>query len=66
MVNKCRNRIEGSMPNPYPFRFLKLVEAPSSFLYQYSFHNNIQPEMAFFGERMLEKSKNQVTFLLMN
>ncbi|WP_286137668.1 hypothetical protein [Gabonibacter massiliensis] len=56
LVNKCRNRIEGSMPNPYPFRFLKLVEAPSSFLYQYSFHNNIQPEMAFFGERMLEES----------
>ncbi|KIO43605.1 hypothetical protein [Sanguibacteroides justesenii] len=56
LVNKCRNRIEGSMPNPYPFRFLKLVEAPSSFLYQHSFHNNIQPEMAFFGERMLEES----------
>lgn len=55
LVSKCRNRIEGTMPNPYPFKFLKIVEVPSSFLNQYSFHNNIQPEMALFGERMLEE-----------
>ncbi|WP_065220096.1 MULTISPECIES: carbohydrate-binding protein [Butyricimonas] len=55
VVNKCRDRIEKSMPNPYPFKLLKLVEVPSSFLYDYSFHNNLQPEMVFFGERMWEK-----------
>lgn len=57
LVNKCRNRIEESTPNPYPFRFLKIVEVPSAYLnqYSYSFHNNIQPEMAFFRERMLEE-----------
>lgn len=56
LVTKCRNRIEETMPTPYPFKILKLVEAPSSFLnqYPYSLHSNIQPEMAFFRERMLE------------
>lgn len=55
VVNKCRDRIEETMPNPYPFKLLKLVEVPSSFLYDYSFHNNLQPEMVFFGERMWEE-----------
>ncbi|WP_099292660.1 hypothetical protein [Butyricimonas sp. Marseille-P3923] len=55
LVNKCRNLIEGTMPNPYPFKLLKFVEAPSSFLNDYYFHNHIQPEMAFFGERIIDK-----------
>lgn len=55
VVNKCRDRIEESIPNAYPFKFFKIVEVPSSFLYDYSFHNNLQPEMVFFGERMWEK-----------
>jgi len=56
VVNKCRDRIEESIPNAYPFKFFKIVEVPSSFLYDYSFHNNLQPEMVFFGERMWEKN----------
>lgn len=58
----------GDYAYPYPFKILKLVEAPSSFLnqYLYSLHNNIQPEMAFFGERMLESDHKPGTFLLMN
>lgn len=54
LVSDCRHRIEGSMPNPYPFKLLKIVEAPASFLYEYAFDNNVQPEMAFFVERMLD------------
>ena len=54
LVGKCRDRVEENMPNAYPFKFLKIVEAPSSFLHDYSFHNNVQPEMVFFGERMWE------------
>ena len=58
LVSNCRNRIEGSMPNPYPFKQLKIVEVPSSFLNDYSFHNNVQPEIIFFGERILQDHEN--------
>lgn len=55
LINQCRDCFEKGSPNPYPFKILKIVEAPSSFLNTYaSFHNDIQPEMVFFKERMLE------------
>lgn len=57
VVGKCRNLIEGTMPNSYPFKFFKIVEAPAAFLNQYSFHNSIQPEMVFFRERMVENNR---------
>lgn len=52
MLADCRYRIEGDKPNPYPFRYLRFVEAPVSFLEGLPFGDNVQPETVFFGERM--------------
>lgn len=51
---QCKDVIEGGKPNPYPFKYLKLVEVPAS-LYlsgSNSFRDNVQPEIALFGERL--------------
>ena len=53
---QCKDIIEEGKPNPYPFKYLKLVEVPAS-LYlsgSYSFRDNVQPEIALFGERLYE------------
>ena len=55
MLADCRYRIEGDKPNPYPFRYLRFVEAPVSFLNESLLADNVQPETVFFGERMSGK-----------
>ncbi|WP_294140452.1 hypothetical protein [uncultured Sanguibacteroides sp.] len=58
---KCKNEIEYNTPIPYPFKYFKLIEVPSSFYFwtnktsfsdNNSFSDNIQPEMALFRERL--------------
>ena len=48
----CRETVESEMPNPYPFKLLKIAEVPPAFLNGFPFRENIQPEMVFFSERM--------------
>ena len=58
---ECKNEIEYNTPIPYPFKYFKLIEVPSSsyfwtnktsFSDNNSFSDNIQPEMALFWERL--------------
>ena len=51
MFNRCKDVIEENQLDPYPFKYFKLIEAPSSFLRETPFSDNIQPEIAFFEER---------------
>jgi len=51
MFNRCKDVIEENQLDPYPFKYFKLIEAPSSFLRGTPFSDNIQPEIAFFEER---------------
>lgn len=51
IFNRCKEIIEDGQPEPYPFKYFKLVETPSSFLRETMFSDNIQPEIAFFEER---------------
>ena len=53
---QCKDRIEESQPNPYPFNYLKLIETPSSFLRGSQFSDNAQPEIVFFEERFATTS----------
>lgn len=54
IVKRSKDVVEGGKPNPYPFKYLKLIEAPSSLslLVTRSFSNNVQPEIVFFSERL--------------
>ena len=54
IVKRSKDVVEGGKPNPYPFKYLKLIEAPSSLslLVKRSFSNNVQPEIVFFSERL--------------
>ncbi len=54
IVKRCKDVVEDGKPNPYPFKYLKLIEVPSSLslLVKQSFSNNVQPEIVFFGERL--------------
>ena len=58
LKNECRDAIESEMPNLYPFKLLKIVEVPPSFLNSFSFKENVQPEMVFFSERMTGELDN--------
>ncbi|MCR9011537.1 hypothetical protein [Gabonibacter chumensis] len=50
---ECKNEIEYRTSIPYPFKYFKLIEVPSSsYFYTTSFRDNIQPEMALFRERL--------------
>ncbi|WP_065219100.1 MULTISPECIES: golvesin C-terminal-like domain-containing protein [Butyricimonas] len=51
IFNRCKDIIEENQLDPYPFRYLKLIETPSSFLRGSRFSDNAQPEIAFFEER---------------
>ncbi|MCQ4872352.1 golvesin C-terminal-like domain-containing protein [Butyricimonas paravirosa] len=51
IANRCKDIIEEGQSTPYPFKYFKLIETPSSFLRGSRFSNNIQPEIAFFEER---------------
>ena len=59
IFHRCKEIIEGSMPNPYPFTYFKLIETPSSFLRMSLFHDNIQPEIVFFEERFATTEHNK-------
>ena len=54
IVKRCKDVVEDGKPNLYPFKYLKLIEVPSSLslLVKQSFSNNVQPEIVFFGERL--------------
>ena len=52
IFNRCKDIIEEDQLDPYPFKYLKLIETPSSFLRQNRLTDNIQPEIAFFEERL--------------
>lgn len=52
VFQQCRDIIENSQPNSYPFKLLKIIEVPVSFLHNTPFNDNIQPEIAFFQERL--------------
>lgn len=52
VLQQCKENIEAEQPNPYPFKLLKFIETPLSFLHDTPFGDNIQPELAFFGERI--------------
>lgn len=54
LKRQCRDFIEADMPNPYPFKYLKIVETPSSFLHRSLFSDHIQPEIVFFPERLCQ------------
>ncbi|MCR9011441.1 hypothetical protein [Gabonibacter chumensis] len=58
---ECKKQIEYNTPIPYPFKYFKLIEVPSSsyfwtnktsFSDNNSFSDNIQPEMTLFWERL--------------
>lgn len=51
---QCKNIIEDGKPNPYPFKYLKLIEVPSSFyaLRSVSSSDQVQPEIIHFWERI--------------
>lgn len=49
---KCKQRIEENQPDPYPFKYLKLIEVPPSFLQGTRLGDNAQPEIVFFEERL--------------
>ena len=51
IFNQCKEIIEGDQLDPYPFKYLKLIETPSSFLRGSLFKDNAQPEIVFFEER---------------
>lgn len=48
---RCKELVEGDQLNPYPFKYFRLVEVPSSFLRGFRFENHAQPEIVFFEER---------------
>lgn len=54
IFRSCKDIIEKSQDYPYPYKYLKLIEAPASFLH-YNGHSlyrdNAQPEILFFNER---------------
>ncbi|WP_292268468.1 hypothetical protein [Butyricimonas sp.] len=54
MFYLCKDEIEQDKPNPYPFKYFKLIEVPSSsyFLRSTLFNDCMQPEIAFFHERL--------------
>ncbi|WP_294140450.1 hypothetical protein [uncultured Sanguibacteroides sp.] len=54
IFNRCKDEIEYRTPNPYPFKYFKLIEVPSSSYFRAttSFSDNIQPEIALFWERL--------------
>lgn len=51
---RCKESIEDRQPNPYPFKYLKLIEVPSSIslLVTRSSSNYVQPEIVLFEERL--------------
>ncbi|WP_065219996.1 MULTISPECIES: golvesin C-terminal-like domain-containing protein [Butyricimonas] len=54
---KCKQRIEERHPDPYPFKYFKLIETPSSFFQRTMSrrtmtNDNAQPEILFFEERL--------------
>lgn len=51
IANRCKDIIEEEQLSPYPFKYFKLIETPSSFLRGSRFSDNIQPEIALFEER---------------
>lgn len=53
---QCKDRIEESQLDPYPFNYLKVIETPSSFLRGSRFSDNAQPEIVFFEERFTTTS----------
>lgn len=54
MFYLCKDEIEQDKPNSYPFKYFKLIEVPSSsyFLRSTLFNDCMQPEIAFFHERL--------------
>lgn len=57
VFQQCKDNIEAEQPNPYPFKLLKFIETPIPFLHDTPFGDNIQPELAFFGERIAWESE---------
>ena len=51
IAKRCKDIIEEEQLTPYPFKYFKLIETPSSFLRGSRFSDNIQPEIALFEER---------------
>lgn len=51
IANRCKDIIEEEQLSPYPFKYFKLIETPSSFLRGSRLSDNIQPEIALFEER---------------
>lgn len=65
IFNQCKNNIEDGKSNPYPFKYFKLIEVPSSsyFLRSTSFSDYIQPEIALFHERLCRiETKNPADY----
>lgn len=52
IITQCRMIVEGDQPVSYPFKHLKLIETPAAFLNFALTTDNIQPEIAFFPERI--------------
>lgn len=54
IFRSCKDIIEKGQDYPYPYKYLKLIEAPASFLHYNGrslFRDNAQPEIVFFNER---------------
>ena len=54
IFRSCKDIIENNQDYPYPYKYLKLIEAPASFLHYNGsllFRDNAQPEIVFFNER---------------
>lgn len=64
IAKRCKDVVEDGKPNPYPFKYLKLIEVPSSLslLVKQSFSNNVQPEIVFFGERLCKVETTHPSF----
>ena len=64
IVKRCKDVVEDGKPNPYPFKYLKLIEVPSSLslLVKKAFSNKVQPEIVFFGERLCDVETTHPSF----